>query len=251
MERGVLASRPMRRTTWVAGGGLAVAIALLACGSGKMPAPRYVGQPSDALLPADYPPPPARVEFIPDEPKKNGAVWIDGEWTWQGKRWGWKPGRWVVAPENASYSPWTAVRDARGRLLVAEGKWRDANGKELPDPQPLAIGRPSAGTVVSPEGEEVPAAPNVPPTTPPKKPGQPGGAGSSGAPETPSQATPTGTFDDHGPTGGDSGPASDAGAPTDAGAADVVVHDAVARPDAMPLGGGDTARDRSPRMIAP
>lgn len=225
--RRVLLPRAMHRIGWVIGSSFAIAGAVFACGSARMPAPSYVQHPSSALLPAQYPPPPARVEFVPEEPKASGAVWIDGEWTWQGRRWAWKQGRWVVPPANASYAPWTMTRDALGNVYVAEGRWRGAKGEELDDPKPLALGQRSAGTVVDPEGEEVPAGPNVPGQTPAKKPNQPSGT-EQGPPETPSHATPTGTQEE-GPS------AADGGTP-EAGFKDVAVSDALARPDALPLG---------------
>jgi hypothetical protein len=170
-----------------------------ACASARLPAPTYVGQPTDALQQVDYPPPPARVELVPAAPPSGSAVWIDGEWTWQGRRWAWKPGRWIAPPAEAAYSPWTSIRDKPGRLYVAEGKWRDRQGRELPDPAPLTVGRTRGGQVVDPEGETVPATPNVPPQTSPGKP-TPSSDGDAGGPETPSGATPTGTEPKSGPT---------------------------------------------------
>jgi len=138
---------------------------LAACG-GSLPRPRLVGQPTEALVPTLYPPPPARAEYVPEAPKDDAAVWVDGEWTWQGRRWAWKPGRWVVPPKGAAFSPWTTVRDETGSLFVAEGRWRDAQGKELPDPVPISTGRTRAGKVTDPEGDEVPPTPNAPARSP-------------------------------------------------------------------------------------
>ena len=171
--------------------GMAVAIAsgVLACGAARLPAPLYVQQTTEALQPADYPPPPARVELIPPIPT-GAAVWIDGEWTWQGRRWAWKAGRWVEPPPNASFAPWTTVRDKMGSLYFAEGKWRNAKGQDVPDPKPLALAEVRGGAVVNPEGEPVEQAPVVQPDR------AAGGAlrdAESGPPETPSGATPTGT----------------------------------------------------------
>lgn len=133
--------------------------ALVACGMSKLPKPSYVGHPTSALVEVPYPPPPARVEFVPDAPKSDTAVWLDGEWTWRGRRWGWKAGRWVEPPKDAKYSPWTQVRDPRGTLYVAEGVWRDAKGNPLDDPKPLVTARSQAGGLVTPEGETIPAGP--------------------------------------------------------------------------------------------
>jgi hypothetical protein len=215
----------MRRLGVVIAVAVAIAGALLACGASRLPAPPYVRQPTEALLQAGYPPPPARVEFIPSEPR-DGAVWIDGEWTWQGRRWAWKTGRWVSPPPNAAYSPWTSVRDSVGTLYVAEGRWRDKSGNDLPDPPPLALGRVRGGPVINPEGEEVPQAPNIRPDRAPRA----ADAGlETGAPETPSGATPTGTEPKSG-----AGQFPEGGAPPDAGIPEVSVRDATPI-DAMPL----------------
>jgi hypothetical protein len=135
--------------------GVAAATAIFACGGRRLPAPRYVGQPQEALVDVPYPPPPARVEFVPESPDQR-AVWIDGEWVWPGRRYAWKPGRWVRPPENASFAPWAAVRDTIGTLYVAEGSWRDGNGNEVAAPAPLKTGRPSPGTITDPEGDTFP-----------------------------------------------------------------------------------------------
>jgi hypothetical protein len=135
----------------------AAATTMLACGSRRLPAPSYVGQPQEALVQVPYPPPPARVEFVPDQPDDH-AVWIDGEWVWQGRRYAWKPGRWVKPPANASFAPWSAVRDTMGSLYVAEGSWRDSKGNEVAAPAPLKIGKPSPGAITDPEGDTLAAS---------------------------------------------------------------------------------------------
>ncbi len=110
-----------------------------------------------------YPPPPARVEYVPPRPSGD-AVWIDGEWAWRGRRWAWRAGRWVVPPPNASFAPWTTVRDPLGTVHIAAGAWRDRDGNEVAAPKPLAFGRPSAGPVITPEGEEEPTGATQRPT---------------------------------------------------------------------------------------
>jgi hypothetical protein len=207
--------------------GVSLAAAVLACGAARLPAPPYVGQPTEALQEVAYPPPPARVEVVPPSPK-DGAVWLDGEWTWQAERWSWKRGRWVIPPALAAYSPWTSNRDGTGTLYVAEGKWRDKERRVLPDPVPLAVARTRGGAVTNAEGETVPASPNVPVNAAPgsdrsaKR-----DAETANAPETPSGATPTGTERKTAPIL----PDPDASAPVDAG-----LSDAMRAPDAVPLG---------------
>jgi hypothetical protein len=131
----------MKRAGLAVGLTLSIAGAMLACGSSRLAAPPYVAQSTGALQPTDFPPPPARVEYVPDEPAGGEAVWIDGEWTWQGQRYTWKSGRWVIPPPKAKFSPWSATRDVAGVLYVAPGTWRDGAGNEVAEPEPLASGR--------------------------------------------------------------------------------------------------------------
>ena len=122
-----------------------------ACGGG-MSHPPYTPQITAALVEVGYPPPPARVEFIPVRPK-GGTVWLDGEWGWTGSKWSWTSGRWVMPPAGASFSPWTTTRDARGTVYFASGTWIDAGGARISAPAPLAVGRAMPGDVISPEGD--------------------------------------------------------------------------------------------------
>lgn len=138
-----------------------LAAVALSC-RGKLPTPRYSAQPTSALVPVPYPPPPARVEIVPDSPQ-DGAVWIDGEWSWDGRRWGWKLGRWLVPPPSATFSPWTTVRSRAGILYFAGGVWRDERGERISEPQPLAVANASTGPVVGPHGESFPAGQNIEP----------------------------------------------------------------------------------------
>lgn len=123
----------------------------LAC-AGRLPHPIYVEQPTSALVEVGYPPPPARVEFVPKQPASD-AVWIDGEWQWQGRRWAWRIGRWVRPPKDAKFAPWMMVRSPNGAVYYAEGTWRDARHEEIAEPAALAIGRPTISDVPDPEGE--------------------------------------------------------------------------------------------------
>lgn len=139
---------------------IAVVMALFwGCGPGALPHPRWVGQPTSALTEVPYPPPAARVEFVPKQPSDR-AVWIDGEWTWGGRRWAWRAGRWIVPPADsltaplylpASFSPWTTVRNGAGTLFFAEGSWRDVRGGEVTEPAPLAIGTANETDSSSPD----------------------------------------------------------------------------------------------------
>jgi hypothetical protein len=133
-----------------------IALALAAC-SGRVPHPPYATQPTEALVEVDYPPPPARVEYVTDQPVKS-AVWLRGEWSWTGRRWAWKPGGWVVVPEGAAYAKLTLVRRGDGKLFAAPGTWRNAEGGEIPAPE-FKTGAPAkASTVVDPEGDIAPTS---------------------------------------------------------------------------------------------
>jgi hypothetical protein len=88
-----------------------------------------------------YPPPPARVEVVPPKPPDPGAVWVDGEWGWQGKRWVWQPGGWVAPAPAAYFAPWIVYRLDNGRLLFAPGSWHAASGEKLPNPVVLEAAR--------------------------------------------------------------------------------------------------------------
>ena len=146
------------RAVWCAAALMAGALSCRA----KLPTPRYSAQPTSALVAVPYPPPPARVEIVPDRPQ-DGAVWVDGEWSWDGRRWGWKLGRWVAPPPSATFSPWTTVR-GRGGCSIAAGAWRDEQGAKVAEPQPLAVADASTGPVVGPNGESFPTGQNIEPS---------------------------------------------------------------------------------------
>jgi hypothetical protein len=132
-----------------------------ACGGSSIPNPPYTRQPTSALMEIPYPPPPARVEIVPKQPR-SGAVWVDGEWVWQTRRWRWRAGRWVMPPREAKFAPWTTVRDNVGTLYFAAGTWRDASGREIESPPSIAVAEPSEGVVVNRQGDPEPSATTLP-----------------------------------------------------------------------------------------
>jgi len=121
---------------------LACALLLAACGM-RLSAPPTGPHPVQSTVYVDipYPPPPARVEVIPTPPADRGAVWVDGEWAWQGKHWDWQAGGWVVPPAGAYFAPWLVYRLDDGRLLFAAGAWHLANGERIPNPVMLDVAR--------------------------------------------------------------------------------------------------------------
>lgn len=124
----------------------------LACGP-SLRSPPYAAQPASALVRVGFPPPPARVERVPPSPRDD-AVWIDGEWAWQGRGWSWQLGRWVVPPAGGRFSPWTATWGDQGAVYYASGTWRDANGDAMAPPDSLATAKPGPGLVIDPSGEQ-------------------------------------------------------------------------------------------------
>ena len=138
------------------------------CGGSSLPEPELASAPALKIgeaIEVPFPPPPARVEFIPDRPRP-GAVWIDGEWTWTGRRWGWTYGRWVMPPASATFAPWRTARTSDGTQLFAAGTWYDEQGNEITEPLPLAIGVAREEDVITPPGRSEKTAPNQVPAKP-------------------------------------------------------------------------------------
>jgi hypothetical protein len=108
-----------------------------ACGS-SLPEPN-LGQPPEPTInyvEIPYPPPAAQVEIVPPLPRK-GAVWIDGEWRWEGRRWTWEPGGWVTPPTGSYFAPWHTKRLDNGKLFISQSGWRTATNQPLPKPPVL------------------------------------------------------------------------------------------------------------------
>ncbi len=139
---------------------LAVICGIAACAS-RLPHPSYVAQGTQSLEAVSFPPPPARVEIVPKRPDAKGAVWIDGEWVWQGLRWGWKPGRWVVPPPGVRFAPWTEVRGADGTVYYAHGAWLDARNGPAAEPDAIAMATTNLSDVVDPEGNLETTGPSI------------------------------------------------------------------------------------------
>jgi hypothetical protein len=110
--------------------------ASFACGS-SLPRPSPFAHARRAFYEVPFPPPPGRVEVVPAQPH-DAAVWVDGEWLWEGRRWVWQDGGWVAPPPGARFAPWETRRVLDGRLFFAPGEWVDGTGRELPPPQPIS-----------------------------------------------------------------------------------------------------------------
>jgi hypothetical protein len=143
-----------------------VVVAMAACGT-TLPHPRYVPQPTSALTEVSSPPPPGRIEVVPNRPS-HAAVWVDGEWTWRRQRWAWTPGGWVEPPPGAGFAPWAFVRGPDGRLWVAAGTWRDAGGAvHVPAPSPRASATVESTQVVNASGALEMTGPTLKPSAVP------------------------------------------------------------------------------------
>jgi hypothetical protein len=92
---------------------------------------------ASAYIGVPYPPPPARVEIVPTRPRE-GAVWADGDWSWDGARYRWRAGGWVVAPAGVGLARWVTARGSDGRLWFAPASWRHADGTPAETPEILA-----------------------------------------------------------------------------------------------------------------
>lgn len=145
--------------------GLLVLAVFSGCGGAARPTPSLAKQPAAAYVPVPYPPPPARVEYAPVSPRE-GAVWVGGEWDFRFRRWIWTYGRWVVPPTNATYARWSLERDRKGELKFAPGAWRDAKGKVVEAPTPLATATARENAVVEEDGTQQEVGPNKAPPPP-------------------------------------------------------------------------------------
>ncbi len=145
---------------------IGIALAFVAgCGGSSLPAPELASPAplkQGEAVEVPFPPPPARVEFIPAKPDSD-AVWIDGEWSWTGHRWSWIYGRWVVPPPSATFARWRTARTSDGTLLFAAGTWYDDRGAEVTEPPPLAVGTAREEDVILPRGQPEKTAPNQAP----------------------------------------------------------------------------------------
>jgi hypothetical protein len=145
------------------GRALATWVTLLAsaCRS-ALPEPPIGPSPGEALVDVTSPPPAAHVEYVPPRPRKD-AVWIDGQWTWDGS-WRWEPGGWVAPPPGARFAPWRTFRRVDGTLAFASAAWIGARGEVIASP---AVLRPATSARAAQEPE---TPPGVGPTSTPNSP---------------------------------------------------------------------------------
>lgn len=108
---------------------------LIGCGS-AVPSPSQIVHRADDFVEVPYPPPAALSETVADRPKQD-AVWVDGEWIFQGRNYVWRRGGWMALGPGMKYAPWQLVYARDGRLMLAPGTWY-ASGRRIPRPKPIA-----------------------------------------------------------------------------------------------------------------
>lgn len=111
-----------------------------ACSS-SLPGPPQTAQPKRAFIEVPYPPPAALVEVVPERPKDDAAVWLDGHWVWRGRYYVWQRGGWVIPPENGAYAAWQSLLAKDGRLVFAPSAWYGPDRRLLPPPKMVAVAR--------------------------------------------------------------------------------------------------------------
>lgn len=138
------------------GASLSLAAVALGCRPSLPTAPLVtsplIALADQVLVDVPVPPPPAHEEFIPPQPGED-AVWVDGQWFWDG-RWRWEHGAWVLPPPGAAFSPWRTFRRTDGTLVFAGASWRDAHGNRIPNPRVLASAWPGH-TAEEPETQPI------------------------------------------------------------------------------------------------
>lgn len=96
----------------------------------------------------EYPPPPAKVERIPEQPEPECA-WLDGHWEFRARRWRWVDGDWVLPPAGCHYvEPFIRWLPSggpeHGTLYALEGLWVREDGSKCALAK-SCTGRPSGG----------------------------------------------------------------------------------------------------------
>ncbi|HHH28016.1 MAG TPA: hypothetical protein ENK57_06690 [Polyangiaceae bacterium] len=90
----------------------------------RTPTPPIAPHEGDAPVPVPYPPPSPRAQEIGRRPSET-AVWVDGQWRWDGGGYAWLSGAWVEPRPGWAYAPPEVVRLRNGELLYYEGRWKE------------------------------------------------------------------------------------------------------------------------------
>lgn len=171
----------------------ALAAGVLAACAGPPPGPPHAPNSTANYKEVPYPPPPGRIEYIPQRPDDH-ALWVDGEWRYRGRRWRWVPGSWFEVPPGVKFAHWASTIRADGVFMYAPGEWMDASGKTMPAPKIVARGVSNALAIDEDPGlkdDTVVHGPDVPPNLKAGI-GSGGGAAPQGQSSTSQQSTNVG-----------------------------------------------------------
>lgn len=107
--------------------GLLLAASSAACRP-VVPVPPAGPHVDDEAIVVPYPPPAAVPEIIRPHNLGKDAVWLDGEWQWDGSTWVWQAGRWEVPHPGTYFARAQGVRRRDGALLWFQGSWHPLAG---------------------------------------------------------------------------------------------------------------------------
>ena len=104
-----------------------------ACGASVRSAPRGPQPDNAAATLVQFPPPPAKVEILPEDPGEP-CLWVDGHYNWVGRRWQWEAGGWFIVPEGCHLAEARLVWAPEGSTLyyTPAGFYLDS-GKPCPE----------------------------------------------------------------------------------------------------------------------
>ncbi len=123
-------------------------VAVTACSGGLRVPPSGPQPPNVVPIVVDYPPPPAQIERIEQDPGKP-CVWVDGSYVWLGRRWEWTPGQWVAPRVGCYYRGgalvWAPTTQAPGTLYYFPPKWYTERANGITECPPAERCRPGTG----------------------------------------------------------------------------------------------------------
>jgi hypothetical protein len=102
------------------------------------------GEPDRArAITVPRPPPPARVDVVPDPPLElRSPCWVDGSWTRGARDWEWVGGRWVACDAGSEYVPATLFRTPSGELRFVPSEIRSVRPSTARSPEQKAAPSP-------------------------------------------------------------------------------------------------------------
>ncbi len=119
---------------------------LLGCGSSTPLVPRGPHPPHvQEFVAVPYPPPPAKVEELPESPRDPSCAWVDGHYDFDGRGFSWQAGRWVLPTPGCYYAPplvaWSKGGEAR--LYYTPPRWYQGGAAQMTE-HTAGCGEPKA-----------------------------------------------------------------------------------------------------------